>query len=213
MGKEFIKKIAIFPFDYNGEDKTYDYLKYGFPFGCCVSLLQDPLVEIEFPNDMELDGWIFNYKLQKAGFEKGENVPLPLKKKIAKELHCNYFVSGNINVVENKIHIISKVYETKNGKQINENKIENTIQKILIRLDKASNTKELSKNQEVDTFKKYAAENVTTAFLPVIDNVAIACEHANKNDQAEADIIQGFLLIQKQILLNQNLKLYTQTSS
>ena len=124
--KEFIKKIAIFPFDYNGEDKTYDYLKYGFPFGCCVSLLQDPLVEIEFPNDMELDGWIFNYKLQKAGFEKVENVPLPLKKKIAKELHCNYFVSGNINVVENKIHIISKVYETKNGKQINENKIENT---------------------------------------------------------------------------------------
>jgi tetratricopeptide (TPR) repeat protein len=124
--KEFIKKIAIFPFDYNGEDKTYDYLKYGFPFGCCVSLLQDPLVEIEFPNDNELDGWIFNYKLTKAGYEKGENVPLPLKKKIAKELHCNYFVSGNINVVENKIQIISKVYETKNGKQINENKIENT---------------------------------------------------------------------------------------
>ena len=36
--KEFIKKIAIFPFDNDGEDKTYDYLKYGFPFGCCVSL-------------------------------------------------------------------------------------------------------------------------------------------------------------------------------
>ena len=124
--KEFIKKIAIFPFDNDGEDKTYDYLKYGFPFGCCVSLLQDPLVEIEFPNDNELDGWIFNYKLQKAGYEKGENVPLPLKKKIAKELHCNYFVSGHINVVENKIQIISKVYETKNGKQINENKIEST---------------------------------------------------------------------------------------
>ena len=53
--KEFIKKVAIFPFDFVGEE-NYKYLKYGIPFGCCVSLLQDPLVEIDFPNEFELDG-------------------------------------------------------------------------------------------------------------------------------------------------------------
>ncbi len=55
------------------------------------------------------------------------------------------------------------------------------------------------KTQEVDAFKKHAAENVISAFLPVIDNFVIACEHSKNNEQAEADIIQGFVLIQKQI--------------
>ena len=55
------------------------------------------------------------------------------------------------------------------------------------------------KNQEVDTFKKFAAENVINAFLPVIDNFSIACTHAETTEEAKSDIVQGFILIQKQI--------------
>ena len=115
--KEFIKKVAIFPFDYDSEDKKYDYLKYG----CCVSLLQDPLVEIEFPNEDELDGNDFIYKLRKSGYEKGEHVPLALKKKIAKELHCDYFMFGNIAFEDSNFLIESKIFNVINGKLVSEN--------------------------------------------------------------------------------------------
>ena len=119
--KEFIKKVAIFPFDYTADDEKYEFLKYGLPFGCCVSLLQDPLIEIEFPNEEILDGENFITKLRNSGYEKGENVPLPLKKKIAKELHCDYFIFGIINTKENNLEINSKVYSSQNGKLLNEN--------------------------------------------------------------------------------------------
>lgn len=55
------------------------------------------------------------------------------------------------------------------------------------------------KNQEVDTFKKFASENVVKEFLPVIDNFSIACEHANNHEQSESEIIKGFVLIEKQL--------------
>ena len=119
--KEFIKKVAIFPFEYDGEDESLNFLKYGFPFGCCVSLLQDPLVEIEFPNEDELNGNDFAYKLRKSGFEKGEHVPLALKKKIAKELHCDYFIFGNIAFEDSNFLIESKIFHVANGKLVSEN--------------------------------------------------------------------------------------------
>jgi len=55
------------------------------------------------------------------------------------------------------------------------------------------------KQQEVDTFKKYAAESVITAFLPVLDNFLLATEHAEKHDQDSEEIIKGFVLIKKQL--------------
>ena len=130
--KEFIKKVAIFPFDFAGDDDSLEYLKYGIPFGCCVSLLQDPLVEIEFPNEFELDGESFINKLRNAGYERGENVPLPLKKKIARELHCDYFIFGNIKINEANIEINPKVYSSENGKLLYENKVSDSDNFILI---------------------------------------------------------------------------------
>ena len=118
--KEFIKKVAIFPFEYDGEDKSLNFLKYGFPFGCSVSLLQDPLVEIEFPNEEELHGSDFIYQLRKSGYEKGEHVPLALKKKIAKELHCDYFIFGNIIFEDSNFQIESKIFNVANGKLVSE---------------------------------------------------------------------------------------------
>ena len=94
--------------------------KYGFPFGCCISLLQDPLVELEFPNTMEFHGEDFINKLQKSGYDRGKNAPMPLKKKIAKELHCDYFVSGKIEFISSNYQITCKVFSSKNGKLLNE---------------------------------------------------------------------------------------------
>ncbi len=55
------------------------------------------------------------------------------------------------------------------------------------------------KNQEVDTFKKFAAENVIKEFLPVCDNFLLASSHASSTDQSPEEVIKGFILIQQQL--------------
>ena len=55
------------------------------------------------------------------------------------------------------------------------------------------------KNNEVDSFKKFAKEDAIKEFLPILDNFTIACEHAHKEDQNQQETIKGFVLISKQI--------------
>ena len=119
--KEFIKKIALFPFDNSTDNQSIDYIAYGFPYGCCISLLGDPLVDIQFPNKDELHAQTFFYKLNQFSIEKGMHVPQPLKKKIAKELHCDYFVSGSLNFISDNFEFSIKLYSVNNGKIISEN--------------------------------------------------------------------------------------------
>ena len=52
--------------------------------------------------------------------------------------------------------------------------------------------------QEVDTFKKYAAEKVVLEFLPILDSFSLACHHAQSEAKGDASVIDGFVLIQKQ---------------
>lgn len=52
--------------------------------------------------------------------------------------------------------------------------------------------------QEVDTFKKYAAEKVVVEFLPILDSFGLACHHAQSEAKGDASVIDGFVLIQKQ---------------
>lgn len=53
------------------------------------------------------------------------------------------------------------------------------------------------KEQELDTFKKYAQEKFILDLLPVLDSFDRACDHAGTQTQVQ-DIINGFMLIQKQ---------------
>ena len=55
------------------------------------------------------------------------------------------------------------------------------------------------KNNEVDSFKKFAKEDAVREFLPILDNFSIACEHASKEEQNQTETIKGFVMISKQI--------------
>jgi len=114
-----IKKVVVFPFDYNGENEDMEWIQYGIPFGCCISLLQDDVIELQFPNDRELGFWRFLRELEDVDYKKGFNVPLTLKKKIAKQLYADYFISGNINDEKN-YNVVTKLYKTENGQLVNE---------------------------------------------------------------------------------------------
>ena len=73
---------------------------------------------------------------------------------------------------------------------------ENSKEEALRNLAELENFKR-RKQQEVDTFKKYAAESVIAEFLPVVDNFLIACEHAKNDDQDKTEIVKGFVMIQQ----------------
>ena len=132
--QEFIKKVAIFPFDYTGEKDNMNWLQYGIPYGTCISLLQDEHIDLQFPNGQELGYTAFSKKLRSIGYEDGTNVPLTLKKKITNELHCDFFIIGNISD-DGSNKVSTKLYNTANGKlisemEINDNNIFNIIDKI-----------------------------------------------------------------------------------
>lgn len=56
------------------------------------------------------------------------------------------------------------------------------------------------KQQEVDTFKKYASESVVLEILSILDTFELACQipEEQKNNETLAQFIQGFALILKQ---------------
>lgn len=54
------------------------------------------------------------------------------------------------------------------------------------------------KDQEVDTFKKFASEKAILAMLPVLDSLVLACTHAQSHHASPEKLREGFEMIQKQ---------------
>ena len=55
------------------------------------------------------------------------------------------------------------------------------------------------KQQEVDSFKEYAAEKVLLELLPIIDSFDLAVTHSENEEVQPKEVLKGFLLIRKQI--------------
>ena len=66
--KEFVKKVAVFPFDYNDADESDKFLEFGLPFGFSIASLQDPLLIIEYPCDTLFESREFRSKLRKMNY-------------------------------------------------------------------------------------------------------------------------------------------------
>ena len=119
---QFRKKVALFFFSNETGNSELDWLQYGF-----VTLL-----EFDFVQDLFMDIRSGYYgtagiatpvyeKMKKAGFEKGIDLPLTLQKKIADELHLNYFASGSFSKKNDSFTMTVSLHETKNGKLISKN--------------------------------------------------------------------------------------------
>lgn len=54
--------------------------------------------------------------------------------------------------------------------------------------------------QEVLSFKKYAAESTVSTLLPVLDNFILACNHLEQQNDEVKKELEGVLLIRKQFL-------------
>ena len=82
------KRVAVFYFDGTAGD-TATWLRYGVPTALVGDLMQDIFVDLRF-------GPFFRDRLREAGYRDELNVPLPLKREIARDLHLGYVVSGTV---------------------------------------------------------------------------------------------------------------------
>jgi len=114
---EFRKKIAIFYFENESHDSTLNWIRYGIPFLCDADLEQDLYI-----SNITQD--YFSYKVDNAGYNKDDKLPLSLKRKISKSLNKNYFLEGKFKKSDGIWVVTTMFYSTANGKLIMENLFE-----------------------------------------------------------------------------------------
>jgi molecular chaperone GrpE len=98
----------------------------------------------------------------------------------------------NLQMSDNKYIDVLKLQVSQLKEEVKEEK-----DKALRALAELENFKRRNQ-QEVDTFKKYASEKVILEFLPILDSFVLACNHAGSETKDIQNVIDGFLLIQKQ---------------
>ncbi len=114
---EFRKRIALFYFENASSNTESDWLQYGINELMSYDLSQDLFLEI-------WDGHNLHSSVKRAGFPKGVNVPLTLKRKICNQFHIKHFVSGSLSQTADTYSITISLYETKRTKLISENTFE-----------------------------------------------------------------------------------------
>jgi len=122
---QFRKKIVLFYFKNETGDTSLDWLQYGITHMLEFDLIQDLFIETLTPSTMGLeraDFYIYN-KIKEAGYKDGIGLPLLLKKKIAKEVHVDYFLSGKISKNKEELILDTSLYDTKNAKLAAKNTI------------------------------------------------------------------------------------------
>ena len=123
---EFRKKIATFPFENESADSTLNWLQYGIEFALGIDLYQDIFIQASSIYGASGGEFLVYEKIKRAGFAKAIGLPFTLKKKIAEESHMNYFLSGSFTKQNDTLFVKTKLYDTKRGKLIAENRFKGT---------------------------------------------------------------------------------------
>lgn len=119
---EFRKKIMIFFPENESGDTSLNWLSYGIADMLSTDLYQDFYLEAKTVgsgsgNEIE--------KIRDAGFSRMTGLPLLLEKDIAEDLHMDYFLTGSFTKQDDIYSINTKLYNTRNGKLIDQNVLTN----------------------------------------------------------------------------------------
>lgn len=109
---EYRKRIAVFYFDGMDGD-TSRWLQYGVPTAVLSDLAQDMFVDMRF-------GAFFRERLRKAGLKSELNVPLALKREIARDQHLGYVLSGAVKQAGGQYTAKVALHESVSSKQLGE---------------------------------------------------------------------------------------------
>ena len=119
--KAYRKRVALFMLDGASQDTSVQWLQYGIPLLITEDLAQQNFIEAWHPGYPSL-----HEGMAKAGFTKGTNAPLTLKREIARELHLPHFVTGKIEKSGSEFIVTTQLYDTESAKLIKENQFRGT---------------------------------------------------------------------------------------
>jgi tetratricopeptide (TPR) repeat protein/predicted Ser/Thr protein kinase len=110
---EFRKKLAFYVFENDSGDPGLDWLKYTIPL-----LLENDMVQDQFLDlNSAFDADDFE-KLKAAGFSGWSESPLALKRKFARESHCDFFVTGSFRLEAGEYSVETRLHSTHSGKVV-----------------------------------------------------------------------------------------------
>ena len=116
--ESYRRRIAVFFWDRSGEGPELEWLQYGVTELLSQDLQQNPFLLIASP----WDTWNLNFydEMKQAGFDKGLEVPLNLKREIANDANFDYFIDGTISREEQQFRLTARVWETESLELLDE---------------------------------------------------------------------------------------------
>ncbi len=110
--ESFRRRAALFFFESDDDDESLDWLRYGIPVMLQRDLEQDAFLSVWSPmNGWEQSGML---SLQRAGFNDGLDVPLPLMRQIAQDRGYPGLLTGRFRRSDGGIRVEVTVHWTNN---------------------------------------------------------------------------------------------------
>ncbi len=110
---EFRKNVMVFPFENETSDTATNWVQYGLPVAMDVDLEQDLFIQF-VPTDGLAE------KFRQRGFPGGIDVPLALKRDLARDANHQFFVTGTYGVADGRIDVTVNLYDTRRGRLLTE---------------------------------------------------------------------------------------------
>ena len=106
---EFKKVCIVFPFENLSSDSSVDWYEHGMKYSLSLDLKQDMYIKLKNPQ----------YLKTTMGFDVGEILSLPDKKKIADRKLADFFITGSYEIVNDEYLINIEVYEASRANLVN----------------------------------------------------------------------------------------------
>ncbi len=117
--QEYRRSLVLFGFLNEAEDPELAWLEDGIVGALGLDLSQDFFISLRMPMNQGFRG-----KVRSAGFTNGARMPVALQRKIARELHQEYFLGGSFRKAGDAYTIRSALYDAERGKLLAENEVE-----------------------------------------------------------------------------------------
>jgi len=104
----FCKRVILYAFD-NAGPADQDWLRFGLPLMLDFDLSQDPFIDGR--QTSEMIGAVRN-----AGYPEGVDIPRALQRKLARESHFPFFLTGIVQRTENSYVIETELHGSDNGR-------------------------------------------------------------------------------------------------
>lgn len=102
--------IADFPFELGADHMGEEWTRAGLAYLLELDLSQDPFLEVR-------SSFEHAEAARRAGIEDLSRIPRPLQRKIAQDTHTRYFLSGELDRIENDLVARYVIYDTDTGQE------------------------------------------------------------------------------------------------